>query len=136
MCWCCCGGGCGVAAGVVALSSLLFCRVVGGVVLVCGGSLPVVAVLFGAGVVGSSLAVSCAVSVGVSSSRRVVVAVAGVGFSALLLGACRPVSVGFVGWLACRCVARASLFVLAALSVLGARSVVGARPFFMCGRKK
>lgn len=127
-------GGCGLASGVVALSSLLCCCVASVVVVVCWRCLPVVAFLCGAGVVGSSVACRWSfLSVGGAAVRGVVVVVAGVGLSALLLGACRSVSVGVVGCVAGGRVACApSCCCFSALRLRGAGSVAGARSLFLC----
>ena len=101
VCFGCCGGGCGLASGVVALSAVLRCCVASVAVVVRGRCLPVVAFLCGAGVVGSSVACRwSSLPVGGSSFRGVVVALAGVGLSSLLLGACRSVPLGVVGCVA------------------------------------
>lgn len=135
VCFGCCGGGCRFSAGAFSLSVVLLCCVVAGVVVVCGGSLSVVALLRGSGVVGSSVAFVGSVSLVGSSFRCAGVAVACVGFSALLLGACRPVSVGVVGRVAGWCVACASSVVLSSVRRAG---FLGLAPFlglalFLCG---
>ena len=139
VCFGCCGGGCGLAAGAVALPALLRCRVASLAVVVRGRCLPVVAFLFAAGVAGSPVASRLrALPLGGSAVRGVVVVVAGVGFPALLLGACRSVPVGFVGCVAGWRVACApSRCCFSALRFrAGFRGgLLGARLFFMRRRK-
>ena len=134
----CCGGGCGLASGVVALSSLLLCCVAWLVVVVCGGSLSVVAVLRGSCVAGSSVA-SCfrALSVGGAAFRCSGVVVACVGVPSVLLGAGGAVPVGVVGGVAGGGAACASSFVRSAL--IRAVSLWGRRwggPFFYAAKGK
>lgn len=135
----CCGGGCGLASGFVALSSLLLCCVARFSFVVCRACVSPVLVLLGAGVVGSSVACRfSSLSVGGAAFRGFGVVVACVGFSSLLLGACRPVSFGVVGGVAgggVACAPSCCCFSALRLRAGGRAPLSGLVPFFYAAKE-